>query len=138
MSFTNPTLFLVNCFLLPCLSFFNDKLPQLFENRFHRASILCGQPPSLPRTKLENLLTQILRQPIHQTVDTIEGRESSFCDKRLRNRGVLEDINVEIESGRVLDEFIEFSSRIFRLVVLPIEVLETRAKCDPILGSKAI
>src|SRR5205809_6873210 len=107
MTFTNLAFLVIDCFLLPSLSFLNHEFSQLFKDGFFGTSVLCRQSPSLLRAKLEHPFSQILRQTVHQAIDAIESGESSFRNEGFGDRRILEDIDVQVESGRVFNEFIE-------------------------------
>ena len=111
--------FVVYRFLLSSLCLGRDKFFQLFKHRLLDPSIVRTQPPFLLRAKLKSVLTEFVRQSVKEATDTIEGGQRAFVDKGVRDRCILEDEDIEVHAGGLLDELVEGFCRVFLFVMLP-------------------
>src|SRR5579859_2189139 len=97
--------------------------------------VLCRELPSLFSAVPDNLTMKLFRQSIQKVCDSIERRESVSGDQCIRNRGIFEDINVEIHSWSFFDKFIESCHHIARFILRPVKLLDVRLKKGPIGGN---
>jgi hypothetical protein len=98
------------------------------------AGILCRELPSLFSAVPDNLAAKFFRQSIQKACDSIERRESVGGDQCIRNRSILEDVNVEVHSRDFFDKFIESGHRVARFILSPVKLLDVRLKKRPIGG----